>query len=60
MKEFACGDVVPGCGATFRVLGEEQMLQLCTVHAQNDHGLSEPQMPDELIERIRAAMQDAA
>jgi predicted small metal-binding protein len=56
MKEYACGDVVPGCGARFRAADEDEMLALCTVHAQHAHGLTEPAMPDDLIARIRAVI----
>lgn len=60
MKEYACGDVVPGCGARFRVSDEVLMLKLCTLHAQHDHGLTEPEMPDDLIARIRAVITTTA
>lgn len=56
MKEYACGDVVPGCGAWFRADRETEMLALCTVHAQHEHGLTEPTMPDDLIAQIRAVI----
>ena len=59
MKEYSCGDVVPGCGARFRVSNETEMLAVCTVHAQHDHGLTEPQMPEDLTVRIRAAIHTA-
>ena len=60
MKEYDCGEVVPGCGARFRVPDETQMLALCTVHARHDHGLTEPDMADDLIARIRAVIRTAA
>ena len=60
MKEYACGDVVPGCGATFRVADEVEMLAVCTVHAQHDHGLQEHEMPADLIARIRAVIRTTA
>lgn len=56
MKEYSCGDVVPGCGAQFVAADETEMLALCTVHAQHAHGLAEAQMPDDLIARIRAVI----
>ena len=58
VKEYACGDVVPGCGAHFRAADEAEMLALCTVHAQHAHGRTEPAMPDDLVGRIRAAMRE--
>lgn len=60
MKEYACGDVVPDCGATMRAGSEEEMLALCTVHAQHSHGLDQDRMSDDLIARIRAVIRDAA
>ena len=36
------------------------MLAMCTVHAQQDHGLTEPEMPADLIARIRAVIRTAA
>lgn len=56
MKEYSCGDVVPGCGARFTADTETEMLALCTVHAQHAHGLTEDAMPDSLIASIRAVM----
>lgn len=56
MKEYSCGDVVPGCGAKFRVQDEAEMIAVCTVHAQQAHGLTEPAMSDDLIARIRAVI----
>lgn len=60
MKEYACGDVVPGCGAAFRADTEMEMLALCTVHAQHRHGLAESHMPSDLVDRIRAVIRSAA
>lgn len=60
MKEYACGDIVPGCGARFRAADEEELLALCTVHAQHGHGLTEQRMSDDLIARIRAVIHAAA
>ncbi len=56
MKEYSCGDVVPGCGARFTADTEEEMLAICTVHAQHAHGLTDDAMPDALIANIRAVM----
>jgi predicted small metal-binding protein len=60
MKEFSCGDVIPDCGARFRVGSEAEMLAVCAVHAQHHHGLTEPQLPEDLAARVRAAIQTAA
>lgn len=59
MKEYACGDVVPGCGAAVRADTEEEVLALCTVHAQHAHGLVEDAMSDDLIASIRTVIRTA-
>jgi len=51
MKEFSCGDVVPGCTAAFRGVDDESLLSQVAKHAQKDHGLKE--LPPELIEQVR-------
>ena len=60
MKEYACGDVVPGCGARFVAADETEVLALCTVHAQHAHGLTAPAMADDLVTRIRAVIRTGA
>ena len=57
MKEFSCGDVVPGCTARFRG-SEDEILQAVALHARADHGLNV--VPPELVERVRAHMRPAA
>lgn len=39
MKRFACGDVVPGCTATFEAKDVDSMLGLVRAHARDDHGI---------------------
>lgn len=41
MKEFACGDVVPGCKAKFRARTDEELLEQVAAHARDGHGLRE-------------------
>jgi predicted small metal-binding protein len=41
MKHFACGDVIPGCGATFTGTSEDDVLRQAIDHARRDHGLQE-------------------
>lgn len=55
MKQFACGDVVPGCDATFVGADTGAVLADVAVHATQDHGLTE--VPDELVDQVVAAMQ---
>lgn len=51
MKSFACGDVVPGCDATFVCPTEDEILAAVARHARADHGLIE--VPAELVEQVR-------
>lgn len=57
MKEFACGDVVPGCSA--RVTGEtdDEVMQQVAVHARDEHGMNE--VPDELAAQVRSLIRSA-
>jgi predicted small metal-binding protein len=57
MKEFSCGDVVPGCTASFRAATEEALLKEIARHAREDHGLTElsPELIAAVMERIRSA-----
>jgi predicted small metal-binding protein len=54
MKTFACGDVVPGCTATFTGPDDDTVLALVAAHATADHGLAT--LPPELVEQVRAAI----
>ncbi|MEV8508459.1 DUF1059 domain-containing protein [Actinoplanes sp. NPDC051475] len=54
MKTFACGDVVPGCDATFVCDTEDEILAAVARHAAEDHGLTS--VPPELVEAVRAAV----
>ena len=58
MKQFSCGDVVPGCKAVFRGETEDDILQEVGVHARQDHGLVE--VPDELVTKVRSLIREAA
>ena len=52
MKQFACGDVVPGCGATFVGADDDEILGLVAGHAHHDHGLAE--VSDDLVAAVRS------
>lgn len=56
MKQFACGDVVPGCDARFVCSTEEEILAMVAAHAAGDHGMVEvpPAVVDEVRRRIVA------
>ncbi|MEZ5287350.1 MAG: DUF1059 domain-containing protein [Vicinamibacterales bacterium] len=58
MKEFCCGDVVPGCTARFTGTTNEEILASVARHAREDHGLTE--VPAELVQRVVACIRPAA
>ena len=58
MKEFSCGDVVPGCKAHFSFSTTEEILQAVAEHAQRDHGLTD--ISDALVEQVIANIKVAA
>ncbi|MCL8252301.1 MULTISPECIES: DUF1059 domain-containing protein [Aeromicrobium] len=51
MKTFACGDVVPGCRASWVCDTEDDILVQVATHAA-DHGVVE--VSDELVAAVRA------
>ena len=56
MKEFRCGEVVPGCGTTIQAESEDEILRQVTLHARDEHGMDE--VPPEVVDTIRAAISD--
>lgn len=57
MKRFNCGDVVPGCDASFAAVDEHEILASVGTHARDDHGLAE--VGDDLVAAVRAAIVEA-
>ena len=53
MKQFRCGDVVPGCTRSFTG-SEDEILRGVAQHARLDHGLLD--VPAELVAQVRAAI----
>ena len=51
MKEFSCGDVVPGCTMSFRASSEGELLEAVAAHARADHGLTA--IPGSLVAQVR-------
>ncbi len=51
MKKFACGDVVPGCAATFEAATEDGILEAVGRHAADDHDMVD--VPDEVLAAVR-------
>lgn len=56
MKRFRCGDVVPGCKATFEG-SEGAILSAVTAHARSDHGVTSTDAA--FVGSVRGAMVDA-
>jgi predicted small metal-binding protein len=52
MKQFACGDVVPGCDARWVCSTDEEVLARVAQHARAEHGVTA--IPDALVEQVRA------
>ncbi|GAB2676990.1 DUF1059 domain-containing protein [Thalassiella azotivora] len=50
MKQFSCGDVVPGCTRTFTAPDDDGVLAQVAQHAADDHQL--PRVPPELAEQV--------
>ncbi len=58
MKQFCCGDVVPGCSSVWTDEDEQSILQAVAAHAHADHGLTE--IPPELVHTVRSHIRDVA
>lgn len=58
MKQFCCGDVVPGCKAVFRAPDEAGILNAVAAHARADHGMTS--VPDALVFQVRSMIRDVA
>jgi len=52
MKSFACGDVIPGCGARFTAADEDGIFAQVAGHATTDHGV--PEITPELVQAVRS------
>ena len=51
---LACGDVMPGCAATFEAESEDDLLAQAGEHAAAEHGITE--MTPETMEAVRSAV----
>jgi predicted small metal-binding protein len=58
VKEFCCGDVVPGCTKMFRFRTDDEILGAVAEHARVDHALAE--VPAALVAQVRGAIRLAA
>jgi predicted small metal-binding protein len=56
MKQFRCGDVVPGCQWVTRDDDEQELFARIGDHARNEHGMDE--VPPEVVDQIRGVITD--
>jgi len=54
MKSFACGDVVPGCVASWVSSTDDEILVLVARHASAEHGIDTvtPELVASITDRI--------
>ncbi|MBA3286880.1 MAG: DUF1059 domain-containing protein [Acidimicrobiia bacterium] len=51
---LACGDVMPGCDATFEADSEEELLTQVAPHAAETHGITE--ITPDVLESVKGAI----
>jgi predicted small metal-binding protein len=51
---LACGDVMPGCAATFQAESEDELLAQVAPHASAAHGISD--VTPEVLEAVKGAI----
>ncbi len=51
---LACGDVMPGCGATFSADTEDELLAQVGPHAADEHGIAE--ITPDVLEAVKGAI----
>ncbi len=56
MKQFSCGDVVPGCKSSFQGASEDEILGQVAKHAREDHGMTD--IPASLVDHVRSMIQN--
>jgi predicted small metal-binding protein len=57
MKTLACGDIMPGCDATFQGQTEDEILAQAGRHAVEDHDL---EVTPEVVDLVRSHIRDDA
>ena len=51
---LSCGDVVPGCAATFEGESEDDILRQAAEHARTEHGLDE--IDADTLDKVKGAI----
>lgn len=54
MREFRCGDLVPGCGTVIEGESDDEILAQVVTHARDAHGM--PEVPPEVVDTIQASI----
>ena len=54
---IACGDVMPGCAATFEADTQDELLALVAPHAAEVHGVTE--ITPEVLEAVSGAIKQS-
>ena len=54
MKQFRCGDVVPGCQWVTQSEDEQELLDAIHSHARDAHGMDE--VPPEVVDAIQGVI----
>ena len=54
MKQFNCGDVVPGCQWVTQSTDEKQLFEAIHSHARDAHGMDE--VPPEVVDAIHGVI----
>ena len=57
MKTLSCGEIMPGCDATFEGATDEEILAQAGRHAVEDHGLD---VTPEVVDLVRSHIRDDA
>ena len=56
-EEFACGNVVSGCGWSTTANDENELFQKISEHSKNDHNMTS--MPNDIIQKVKSKIQEA-
>ena len=57
MKEFKCGEIVPGCETKIQGESDDEVLAKVAVHAREAHGMDE--VPPEVADNVRSKITEA-
>jgi predicted small metal-binding protein len=57
MRQFVCGEIVPGCETRIEGESDDEVLAKVAVHAREAHGMDE--VPQEVADDVRSKIRDA-